>query len=873
MNENKNLAQGFLRAASKYKAKTFFYYETNGVAESLSYGEFIKRAEAVAGQVRPRVSPGARVAILATSSLEDSGLYWCLAFVGTLLSGAVAVPLNEAAPEAELKAIFADCRPEAVFVNGRTRHLSGLAPGAKTFDLDSPEFKDIASPPRPETPETIEGETGFQPGAGGGRGVDYGSSGGQDTAVILYTSGTTGMQKGVMLTHGNLLSDVAGVAGAKIIDENENLLAALPYYHAYPLMAGLLAPFLIGASVTLLPSMKELARTVRERNVTVIVAVPQMLELLLGTLKKKIPPSAVPLIALCGLVREKTGINLGRAVFSKAHSAFGGSLRLLASGGAKLAPKTMRDLEAMGFTVVEGYGLTETSPVVTFNPVKKRKPGSAGKPIPAAEVKIEAQRNQKEGEVLVRGPMLMKGYWQKPEETARAIENGWFHTGDTGWLDKEDYLYISGRKKEIVVLSSGKNIYPEDVEKLYGGSPFIKEMAVYESEGALKGVIVPDFDYARQQGISNLREEIRWELMRLGQDIPTYMRLKGFTLTPNPLPKTPLGKIKRYRLGELLTAPGGRKESGPEFLDGAGRKVAQALAAAIGRPAPVSAGDNLELDLGLDSLKRIQLLSALEEEFGLTEESHLTLPEDFLIDVQSAGELLEKMKRLTGVQAPAPLIETGPEAVSEGKISFSLPERAASMCLLIKIKLLVKILFRAKRSGAENIPPPPFILAPNHSSLLDGFLIAALLPRPAVRSIFFLGWEKYFRGPVSRALKILHVIPINRELLLGSALRKGAEALKEGYALCVFPEGGRSLDGKLMELKPGIAAMAARAKVPIVPAWIEGAARALPRGAKMIRPVGIEVRFGRPLYPADFATEEMLLSALAQALRELSSRG
>ncbi|MDA8086948.1 MAG: AMP-binding protein, partial [Nitrospiraceae bacterium] len=819
-----------------------------GVAKALSYGQFISRAKAVAARLADAgITSGCRVAILATSSLEDAGLYWCLAFAGAVLSGAIAVPLNETAPEAELRAIAADCRPEAIFVNGQTRHLSGIAPGARIFDLDSPEFKGLVKDQ-----------------AGGGRPADlkadYGSIGRQDTAVVIYTSGTTGVQKGVVLTHGNLLSDVEGVARAEIIDENENLLSALPYYHAYPLMAGLIAPFLIGASVTLLPSMKELARTVRQRNVTVIVAVPQMLELLLGALKKRMPRAAMPLLALCGAVRGKTGMNLGRAVFRKVHGAFGGGLRLLASGGAKLAPKTMRDLEALGFTVVEGYGLTETSPVVTFNPVEKRKPGSAGRPVPGAQVKIE------EGEVLVRGPMLMRGYWQKPEETARAIENGWLHTGDTGWLDKDGYLHITGRKKEVIVLSSGKNIYPEDVEKLYSGSPLIKEMAVYESEGALKGVVLPDFDYARQQGISNIREEIRWELMRMGQELPAYMRLKGFSLIREPLPKTPLGKIKRYKLVALLTgAAGEEKKTGPEFLEGAGRKVALALAAAIGKPVPVSAGDNLELDLGLDSLKRIQLLSALEEEFGPGVEK---LPDDFLADVQSAGELLEKMKGfIAGTQAPKPAAETRAEAV---KISISMPEKLASVLLLFILKVLAKALFMAKRSGEENIPRPPFILAPNHSSFLDGFLIAALLPGRAVKSIFFLGWEKYFRGPVSRALMVMHVIPINRDLLLGSALRKGAEALREGYALCVFPEGGRSYDGRLMELKPGIAAMAASSNVPIVPAWIEGAHRALPRGARMIRPGRIDVRFGRPLYPADFGSEEMLLAALEEAIRTLS---
>ena len=880
--QKQNLAQAFLDAARLHNAKTFFHYETGGAAKSISYGGFIARAGGISkllSSLGVSFSAGgpSRVAILATSSMEDAGLCWCIAFAGIILSGAVAVPLNENAPEAELKFILDDCRPEALFVDSHTKNLAWLA-GAKTkiIDLDSPELKKIKN-------ISLEAADGFLTGNQAHGFPPFpnshvaGSITEEDVAVILYTSGTTGPQKGVMLTHGNLLADVEGIAGAKIVSEEDNLLSALPYYHAYPLMGCLIAPFLIGASVTLLSSMKELARTARERRVTVILSVPQMLELLLGAVKKKIPRALMPLLAACSLIRERTGLNPGRAVFGRAHAAFGPGLRLLASGGARLAPKTMRELEGLGFTVVEGFGLTETSPVVTFNPVEKRKPGSAGKQIAGAEIKIE------EGEVLIRGPMVMKGYWQRPDETAQAIKNGWFHTGDTGFLDGDGYLYITGRKKEILVLSSGKNIYPEEVEGRYRESPLIKEIAVYESAGALKGVIVPDFDHARQKGVSNLKEEIGWELMRIGQELPSYMRMKGFTLSREPLPRTPLGKIKRYRLETLAagaSSAGKKNKSGPEFLTGTGRLVARALAAVTGGELKISSGDNLELDLGLDSLKKIELLNALEESFILPL-GERRLPEDFLADVQTAGELLQKIAAFTGGdQSPEArpqsqkLEKAAPERESKkSKITFSVAERAAGLLVLAVLRLFTRLLFRGRAKGAENIPPSPFILAPNHSSLLDGFLVAALLPRRAAESIFFLGWETYFRWPVSLLVKIIHVIPINLGALLGSALKHGAEALGQGYSLCVFPEGGRSFDGRLMELKPGIAAMARSSGAPIVPAWIEGAARALPRGALLLRPAKIEIRFGRPLYPENFDSDSALLNALAEAIKRLEAAG
>ncbi|MDA8091829.1 MAG: AMP-binding protein [Nitrospiraceae bacterium] len=904
MTENTgNLALRFLEAAEKFKQskKPLFNYETTHFKDeagfekpiweekTLSYGEFIERAKFLAqylqgcgisyNEMRSNAVGGTKVGLLL-----PSGPQWCIAFAGILLSGAIAVPINETAPEEDLKEIFADCRPDALFVNRQTIGLFAFTEDIRIIDLDCPEFSIEEEKETEKEKITKKPESGL---------LKIPSSQMDDPAVIIYTSGTTGLQKGVVLTHRNLLSDAYGIIETGIVGEKENVLIPLPFYHAYPLMC-FLASFLSGASLTLLPPArsKELARVAKSRGVTIIIAVPQMLELLNASIKKKILKPLIPLLPLCRAVRGKTKINMGKAIFSKVHSALGGGLRLIGSGGARLDPEVMRALEALGFSIVEGYGLTETSPVVTFNPANRRKPGSAGKPVKGAQVKIE------EGEVLLRGPMLMQGYWNKPEETARAIRNGWLHTGDTGRIDNEGYLYITGRKKEIIVLSSGKNISPEEVEKRYMESPLIKEIAVYEEAGSLKGIIVPEFDYAREHGIANLKEEMGWELMRIGQRLPSFMRLTGFSLSKTPLPKTPLGKIRRFRLGELLKeAAVEKKETGPEFLHGSGQKVARALNSAAGRKKnyPVRAEDNLELDLGLDSLKKIELLTALEDEFpplSIQEKPEgQAIPDDFLLDVQTAGELLRKIDFLLSGEKPA-LLESGAEKTKKTKetkisaadkrqrlffpgtkkISFSRAEKTASFLLYCLLKGSFRAVFRLESKGVQNIPAPPFILAPNHSSFLDGFIVTAALPRQTVRSLFFVGWERYFRGVVAHTLKVIHVIPLDREHLLGSALRSSAMVLRQGYSLCVFPEGGRSFDGALMELKPGIAAMALTERVPIVPVWIEGASRALPRGARMIKPVKIELRFGKPIYPADFEgrDEKKLLSALAERLNELS---
>ena len=196
----------------------------------------------------------------------------------------------------------------------------------------------------------------------------------------------------------------------------------------------------------------------------------------------------------------------------------------------------MRDLEALGFTVLEGYGLTETSPVLTFNPVSCRKPGSAGKPLPSVEMRILAPSDTGEGEIEVKGLMVMKGYYKNISATDEIIREGWFKTGDIGHIDRDGYLFITGRSKEVIVLASGKNIYPEDVEKLYLASPLLKEICILDngSQGtaeSLHAVIVPDFEYAKQAGISNIQDAIKWEINSISGKIPSYMRVTRYSIT------------------------------------------------------------------------------------------------------------------------------------------------------------------------------------------------------------------------------------------------------------------------------------------------------------------------------------------------------
>ena len=282
-----------------------------------------------------------------------------------------------------------------------------------------------------------------------------------ETALILYTSGTTGEPKGVMLSFKNLLSNIKAIEKVGVAGKEDRTLALLPFHHSYPLMVTMLVPLYLGATIVFLErlSSEELLKALKEHKITILVGVPRLYQLLHQRIMEGIRSN--PLGNLLFAISPFLNPPLRRLLFKRVHKAFGGRIKYLVSGGAKLPVDIALDLNRLGFTILEGYGLTETSPIVSFNPPQRPKLGSVGLPIEEVYVKIS-----EEGEVLVRGVNVMQGYYKKPEETKKAFKDGWFMTGDLGYLDQEGYLYITGRKKEILVLSGGKKVNPEELEAL-----------------------------------------------------------------------------------------------------------------------------------------------------------------------------------------------------------------------------------------------------------------------------------------------------------------------------------------------------------------------------------------------------------------------
>ncbi len=847
------ITEMFFSAVQAYPDNVIFHYFQNGW-KTVSYRDFSNAVISTASfLLNSGLKKGDRAAII-----SGNGKEWCTAYFAIIMAGGIAVPIDSQLGPDETRNLLEDSGSKTVFHSQKTlenirAYADSLPAPVLLINFDSPEYTSVAgTPPLDNFPENDP----------------------EEIASIIYTSGTTGNPKGVMLTHKNFCSDALAVIEAGIVTHNDNILAVLPLHHTYAFMCCFLVPAFLGASITYPRSMKgpDLMSAMRDRGVNILIGVPQLLNIIRNGIQDRIKglPGPVSYLltkvhGISGFLRERFDINIGRIVFRSVHSAMGKGFRFFTSGGARLDPMIFKDLEAFGFTVLEGYGLTETSPVVTFNPVSKQKPGSAGKPFSSVEIRIHNPSATGEGEIAIKGPMVMKGYYKNASATAEVIKDGWFMSGDLGMIDKDGYLFITGRIKEVIVLSSGKNIYPEDVEKMYLASPLISEICVLglEDKGIsefLHAVIVPDFEYAKKAGISNIQEEIKWELNELSGGMPSHMRIKGYSIRSEPLPRTPLGKLRRFMIKDLVTEkPDRERESDSAlFRDATARRVVETLKHFLKDVEHINADDNIELDLGLDSLSKIELVVLIEKTFSLK------LPEDFMSDIQTVGDLVEKIKAVTTVDTGSGQVEkSGWKEIllmepSEKDLRIISPQKPLTdlipaFFIFVMLKCLFKLFFRLEARGIENIPlSKNFLLAPNHTSYLDGFAVILSLPFEYFRNIYSLGLSSYFTGVFrSRLARIAHVIPIDASSYLNKALQMSAYILRNGRSLTVFPEGGRSFDGRLMEFKKGVGILAIEMGVTVVPVFIDGAFEVLPRGAKWPRFRKIRVIFGKPMSASD----------------------
>ena len=863
-----NITSLFLQTVNAKKDRTAFHYFED-LWKRMTFDEFFSRTMTLTSALSSTgVNRGERVAVISENRPD-----WCAAYLAILFKGCIAVPVDIQLGTGDVNNIFMDADVKAVFCSLLMESITAEAADRKNISIINMDSVDFAG----DAGASVD-KSGLVTDAAP-----------EDLASIIYTSGTTGNPKGVMLTHRNFCSDAEAAIKAGVVLATDNVLSILPLHHTYPFMCNFMMPVVYGATVTFGHGLKgaEIVDAVKSGGVTILLGVPRLFDMLRNGIltrigERPLAPLLLRLLDVCGRVRRATGLNLGKLLFRTIHSNFR-TVRFFCSGGARLEPATMLGLEAMGFTVVEGYGLTETSPIITFNPLRKRKPGSVGRALPGAEIRIV------DGEIAVRGPMVMAGYYKNQAATEEVIKDGWFHTGDLGRIDEDGYLFITGRKKEVIVLSSGKNIYPEDIEKAYYGIPLIKEVGItgVEVRGAIdfiKAIVVPDLDYAKDHGIGNIHETIKWQIDDVTSQLPEYMRIRGFILQQEPLPRTPLGKMRRFLLRDIIAGAVAEKKSGriedaALMADSNGRKIVECIRHVLNEKIGVHSEDNLELDLGFDSLGKIEFISALEDAFSVS------IPDSFITDVQTVKDVVERIRDIAEGRAHesagsvkwADILDKEPSEEDRQKavVVYGPVERLFIRPLFLLLRIFCRLYFRLSVKGIENIPKTgPYMLAANHASYLDGFIVAACLPFTVFEQLYFLGISKFFGGAVKQEFaRIGHVIPIDAETYLHRALQISSYVLSQDRSLCIFPEGGRSFGPEMMPFKKGVGIIALEKNIPVLPVYIGGAAAALPRGAAFIRPFMIEVTIGSP-YLASSAGPEIMAQgtdkyqSFADGLRE-----
>lgn len=553
--------------------------------------------------------------------------------------------------------------------------------------------------------------------------------------LLIYTFDTTGSPKGVMLSCDNLLANVESVSEqVPIYTPDQRVLALLPLYHIFPLLGSMMAPLYTGGTSVFSPSMasEDMLRTLSDHRITIMIGVPRLYNLIHKSIMDKINAAALPRL-LFRLAARLRSTGFSRRLFGKVHDRFGGHIQYLVSGGAKLDETVWRDFTTLGFEVLEGFGMTEAAPMITFTRPGEARIGSPGRPMSCNEVRIV------DGEIIARGRNIMQGYYNRPEETAEVLRDGWLHTGDLGYLDDEGYLHITGRKKEIIVLPSGKNINPVEIEdKLNAMSDLIAEVAVCLHQDSLQAVVVPDFALGRREGITDLGQYLKQQVLEpYNQKVTPYKKVMQLHILGEELPKTRLGKLKRFLLAGLIAGDSGRKVQAPEPDYPEYHSIRDFLQQQKQRE--IYAQDHLELDLALDSLDFVGLQAFLEETFGLE------VSEQTFFDHPTVGRIAEfirekKTKLSTSVLEWADILKQ--------RSDIHLPESwFAHNPLRHLLALFARGYFRLRARGRENLPDGACILAPNHQSFLDGLFVAAFLDNPTMKRSYFFAKQKHVNKP------------------------------------------------------------------------------------------------------------------------------
>jgi len=921
--------QRFQESARKFPDNVALEIQRPQTVERVTFAELTRMSESVANWLSTRVPRDARVAILAANHPR-----WVAAYLGIIAAGRTAVPLDTAFHADQVKKLLIDSGASLLFCD--VKHLPVAAEAVEGLSvglvMTSAAAESNPTQTKAGAPSlAADLDSVFAVGPGDFQPIVPADG---DLAALLYTSGTTADPKGVMLTHSNLIGEANSVLAVMKVGPEDALLGILPMFHVLAQMANLFLPLFNGCRVVYLETLNttELLRALQERNITVFCVVPQFFYLIHERIFKELNKRGKLTLRLVralmafnrGLRRIR--VNAGKLFFGKIHATFGAHMRYLITGGSRFDPAIARDFYSFGIDVLNAYGLTETTGGAFINPPGHVVFGSVGRPFPGVDAKIVDPKPVEEGapaagEIAIRGAIVMKGYWNRPEATAEVLRDGWFYTGDLGYFDSGGNLFITGRGKEVIVLANGKNVYPEEIEAHYLQAPYVKEICVMALEARpgdptserLHAVVVPNFELLRERKIVNSKEVIRIDIEALSHKIASTKRLGSYDIWQEELPRTTTRKLKRFQIEkkvrELKQKGAGESDVGTEdvgtekekpltaddlqWLEREDVKRALTIVSESSRNQldAIRPTHNLELDLGLDSMQRIELLTALEQQLGGE------VPESQLAEIYSVRDLIDAVLASAGrgegqARAAEPAWSTilsepvtDPEVLALARhnifaeVSFFLLGRLIYLFALDR--------FHLKMRGLENLPEKgPFLLCSNHQSYVDPLVMAGALPWGLFRYAFALGTSDIFgKGFMRRLARWIRVVVLDPDANLIPAMRAGFFGLSHGRILVLYPEGERTNNGNPTVFRKGAAILSIHSQAPIVPVAIEGFYEAWPRHKKFPKFANLQLVFGKPIQPPPLnetseAAYERLTSelksrvvAMWQELREKEVRG
>lgn len=828
----------------------FLVYDDGFRSHSLGYAEVARGARGFAARLhRAGLRRGDKVLFWSENRPE-----WIVAFWGCLLAGVVVVPIDYRASPDFLARVARIVAAKLALVGQDVPPIQAPmdAPAWRLHDLDWPDG----------TPPAV-------------------SVGRDDVAEIIFTSGATADPKGVVITHANVLANIVPVE-REVLKHRKwgrpffpiRFLNLLPLSHMFgQAMATFIPPMLPGVVVFMRGyNPAEIVEQIHDRRISVVVSVPKILEVLREHVLRLDPAAARGVQA-----RERDRDTPARPDadrhdhvarrwwrYRRVHRAFGLKFWAFVVGAAPLDPALEALWSELGFLVVQGYGLTETAPIVSLNhPLFGTKRGSVGKAIAGVEVKIA-----RDGEILVRGENVTRGYFNAPEETARAFEGGWFHTGDIGEVGPDGRIYIRGRKKELIVTPEGLNVFPEDVERVVNGIPGVRESAVVGvpaggggGEERVQAVLVlhpgadPDAVVRQANAALEPHQQIRRALVWPEPELP---RTEGTR------------KLKRAAVREWAKSGGAPRQVA------AGRDALAALVAKYAGRDNLGPETTLE-ELGLSSLDRVELMVALEDAF------ETRIDEGAFSGARDIGELRRVVQQSATCGAPPP------EPVRFPSWNRSWPARAVRrVSLPAWILPLARVFAWLRVEGREHLRglAGPVVFAVNHQSHMDTPVVMAALPArwryrlaPAMAKEFFkahffpdqMGRAAWLTNSLNYYLAALffNAFPLpQREAGARQTLRYIGDVLGDGLSVLIFPEGERSETGAIGRFRPGVGMIGSRLAVPVVPVRIEGLDRVLAPGWWMARPGRVRVAFGAPMRLAG-EDYEALAGRVEEAVRRL----